>query len=68
MPLGNSTVYERVAIVRQGKIVAYGLTPGYETYTGLGWYGCLMQTLPRTRTSPPAPRARIGANPECATL
>ncbi|SFF79366.1 Methyl-accepting chemotaxis protein (MCP) signalling domain-containing protein [Novosphingobium sp. CF614] len=24
-----------------GKIVAYGLTPGYETYRGLGWFGCI---------------------------
>jgi hypothetical protein len=23
--------------------VGYALTPGYETYTGLGWYGCLVQ-------------------------
>ncbi|MBC2664378.1 chemotaxis protein [Novosphingobium flavum] len=23
------------------KLVAYGLTPGYETYQGLGWYGCI---------------------------
>ncbi|OYW26075.1 MAG: chemotaxis protein [Caulobacter sp. 12-67-6] len=24
--------------------VGYALTPGYETYKGLGWYGCLAQT------------------------
>ena len=24
--------------------VGYALTPGYETYRGLGWYGCLVQT------------------------
>lgn len=24
--------------------VGYALTPGYETYKGLGWYGCLVQT------------------------
>jgi hypothetical protein len=24
--------------------VGYALTPGYETYQGLGWYGCLVQT------------------------
>ncbi len=23
--------------------VGYALTPGYETYSGLGWYGCLVQ-------------------------
>jgi len=28
---------------RDGKTVAYALTPGYETYRGLGWYGCLVQ-------------------------
>lgn len=27
---------------REGsKVVGYGLTPGYETYRGLGWYGCI---------------------------
>ena len=24
-----------------GKLVGYGLTPGYETDQGLGWYGCI---------------------------
>ena len=23
----------------------YALTPGYETYKGMGWYGCLVQTM-----------------------
>lgn len=27
------------------KLVAYGLTPGYETYRGLGWYGCIESTV-----------------------
>jgi hypothetical protein len=27
---------------RQGKsLISYALTPGYETYAGLGWYGCI---------------------------
>ena len=26
-----------------GPVVAFALTPGYETYKGLGWYGCLIQ-------------------------
>lgn len=26
------------------RTVGYALTPGYETYRGLGWYGCLVQT------------------------
>lgn len=31
--------------VEGGKIVAYGLTPGYETYRGLGWFGCIESAL-----------------------
>jgi hypothetical protein len=27
----------------QGHTVAFALTPGYETYRGLGWYGCIIQ-------------------------
>lgn len=23
------------------RLIAYGVTPGYETYRGLGWYGCI---------------------------
>jgi len=26
------------------RTVGYALTPGYETYQGMGWYGCLVQT------------------------
>lgn len=26
-----------------GGMVGFALTPGYETYRGLGWYGCLVQ-------------------------
>lgn len=26
---------------KDGKLVAYSLTPGYETYKGLGWYGVI---------------------------
>lgn len=26
---------------RDGRLVCYALTPGYETYEGLGWYGCI---------------------------
>ena len=26
-----------------GAIVGYALTPGYETYQGLGWYGVIVQ-------------------------
>ena len=31
--------------VSGNKIVCYALTPGYETYTGLGWYGCIESGL-----------------------
>ena len=27
----------------KGNVVGYALTPGYETYRGLGWYGAIMQ-------------------------
>jgi len=27
----------------KGATVGYALTPGYETYEGLGWYGCIVQ-------------------------
>lgn len=29
-----------------GTTVGYALTPGYETYRGLGWYGCIVQAEP----------------------
>jgi hypothetical protein len=31
----------------EGGVVGYALTPGYETYKGLGWYGVLVQRRPR---------------------
>jgi hypothetical protein len=31
-----------------GALVGYALTPGYETYKGLGWYGAISQTPTRT--------------------
>jgi hypothetical protein len=34
---------------RDGKtIVGFSLTPGYETYRGLGWYGVIEQKLPKS--------------------
>jgi hypothetical protein len=30
-----------------GNIVGFALTPGYETYKGLGWYGALIQAQPK---------------------
>lgn len=32
---------ERGWFRRDGSIVAFARTPGYETYKGLGWYGCI---------------------------
>jgi hypothetical protein len=29
-----------------GAMVGFALTPGYETYRGLGWYGVIVQALP----------------------
>ncbi|MBV5335538.1 chemotaxis protein, partial [bacterium] len=26
-----------------GRLVSFALTPGYETYEGLGWYGVIVQ-------------------------
>ncbi len=39
------TAGERVGsyIDPNGRVVAFHLTPGYETYAGLGWYGCIIQ-------------------------
>jgi hypothetical protein len=31
----------------QGRLVAAALTPGYETYKGLGWFGCIVQEPPQ---------------------
>jgi hypothetical protein len=28
-----------------GSMIGYALTPGYETYKGLGWYGAIAQKL-----------------------
>jgi hypothetical protein len=30
-----------------GLMVGYAITPGYETYRGLGWYGCIVQAEAR---------------------
>jgi hypothetical protein len=31
---------------QNGNTIGYSLTPGYETYQGLGWYGVILQTKP----------------------
>jgi Methyl-accepting chemotaxis protein (MCP) signalling domain len=30
-------------VEKDGSVLAFALTPGYESYRGLGWYGCLIQ-------------------------
>lgn len=32
---------------KYGTMIAYALTPGYETYKGLNWYGIIIQTMPK---------------------
>ncbi len=34
-----------------GTMVAFALTPGYETYRGLGWYGLILQRPPEVEAS-----------------
>lgn len=34
-----------------GRMVCYALTPGYETYEGLGWYGCIESRVATERGS-----------------
>lgn len=31
----------------EGVTIGYARTPGYETYQGLGWYGCILQKEPK---------------------
>jgi Methyl-accepting chemotaxis protein (MCP) signalling domain len=38
-----------------GDVVGYSLTPGYETYAGLGWYGAIQQLPAREGTEPARP-------------
>ena len=37
---GKSASY----VDEQGNLIGYALTPGYETYRGLGWYGVIVQS------------------------
>jgi hypothetical protein len=34
-------------------MIGYAATPGYETYRGLGWYGCLVQGRQQAARSAP---------------
>ena len=38
----------------KGNTVCFAHTPGYETYRGLGWYGCIVQAPRRNGASPSA--------------
>lgn len=39
-----------------GRTVGYALTPGYETYRGLGWYGVVIQSPHATASAAPKER------------
>lgn len=41
LPAGRASGFEAI----DGKMIGYALTPGYETYRGLGWYGCIVQDV-----------------------
>jgi hypothetical protein len=43
------------------RTVGYALTPGYETYAGMGWYGCLVQTPETAKPAAHAPAGRLTA-------
>ncbi len=40
-----------------GTVVGFALTPGYETYEGLGWYGVIEQ---KAEPPPSRPKASTG--------
>ncbi|TAJ70780.1 MAG: chemotaxis protein [Phenylobacterium sp.] len=50
-----ATVVSMGSYADQGVTVGYALTPGYETYEGLGWYGCIVQE--ERRAHAPSERA-----------
>jgi hypothetical protein len=47
------------------RTIGYALTPGYETYEGMGWYGCLVQTSeeqkPAATFRPPVTPQKLSA-------
>jgi hypothetical protein len=43
-----------------GTVVGFSLTPGYETYQGLGWYGVVEQRLAGHSSSSPAGSGQVG--------
>jgi hypothetical protein len=38
-------------VAMDGRVVGFALTPGYETYKGLGWYGAVCQLPPAAGTA-----------------
>jgi hypothetical protein len=45
-------VSEMGSYADRGVTVGYALTPGYETYKGLGWFGCITQSEARRVVAP----------------
>ncbi len=43
VPLSTDNRGQDSYVDEKGRIVGYALTPGYETYRGLGWYGVVIQ-------------------------
>jgi hypothetical protein len=48
-------------IDQRNNVVGYALTPGYETYRGLGWYGVVVQRPPEERRPPERRTARTSS-------
>jgi hypothetical protein len=42
-PIESQNVSMGTYVDGQGSLVGYAVTPGYETYKGMGWYGVLVQ-------------------------
>lgn len=51
IPLSTGNETQGSYVDNTGKIIGFALTPGYETYQGLGWYGVVIQ-------QPPSPKKR----------
>jgi hypothetical protein len=43
---------------KDDQTVGYAATPGYETYEGLGWFGCITQRLEAAERAPAPPEAQ----------
>jgi uncharacterized protein YukE len=43
-PLDTSNGERGMYVDHDGRTIGYALTPGYETYAGLGWYGVIVQS------------------------